>query len=41
MNRPDPDPLIVACAYKKQRIYLFSRREPEDVEEAGVIDFSW
>ena len=26
------DPLAVCTAYKKERFYLFSRREPEDVE---------
>jgi len=28
------DPVILACAYKRERLYLFSRREPEDSEDA-------
>jgi len=26
----DPDPTLIACAYKKSRFYLFSSREPRD-----------
>lgn len=33
---PQRDPLLVATAYKKQRLYLFSRREPADAEDAAV-----
>lgn len=33
---PELDPTIFASAFKKQRIYLFTRREPEDAEETGV-----
>ncbi|KAJ9519253.1 hypothetical protein QJQ45_017913 [Haematococcus lacustris] len=28
-----PDPTLIACAFKRQRLYLFSRREPKDIEE--------
>lgn len=33
---PQWDPTIVASAYKKQRLYLFTRREPADAEDATV-----
>ena len=29
------DPSFVATAYQRQRFYLFSKREPEDTEEAA------
>ncbi|CAD7694703.1 unnamed protein product [Ostreobium quekettii] len=29
------DPVLVCCAFKKHRIYIFSRKEPEDAEESG------
>lgn len=28
------DPTVLCCAFKKHRIYLFSRREPEEAEDA-------
>lgn len=28
------DPVLLCCAYQRQRLYLFSRREPEDSEDA-------
>jgi len=28
----DPDPLLICTAHKKERFYIFSRREPEDAE---------
>ena len=28
------DPVLLCCAYQRQRLYLFSRREPEDTEDA-------
>ncbi|KAF4385461.1 hypothetical protein G4B88_005793 [Cannabis sativa] len=31
---PLTDPTLVCCAFKKHRIYLFSRREPEEPEDA-------
>uniref|UniRef100_A0A7S3QTC1 peptidylprolyl isomerase n=1 Tax=Dunaliella tertiolecta TaxID=3047 RepID=A0A7S3QTC1_DUNTE len=31
---PQPDPTLVCCAFKRQRLFLFSKREPKDVEEA-------
>jgi len=32
----EADPTIVACAFKKNRIYLFSRREPADPESDAL-----
>ena len=32
----DVDATLVACAFRKQRVYLFSRREPEDGDEQGL-----
>lgn len=29
------DPTIVATAFQRQRFYLFSKREPEDTDEAA------
>lgn len=29
------DPTLVATAFQRQRLYLFTRREPEDTEEAA------
>lgn len=29
------DPMIVATAFQRQRFYLFSKREPEDTDEAA------
>ncbi len=29
------DPTLVASAYQRQRFYLFTRREPEDTDEAA------
>lgn len=31
---PLTDPTLICCAFKKHRIYLFSRREPEETEDA-------
>ena len=28
-----PDPTLLACAYGKQRLYLFSHREPADADD--------
>jgi len=28
--------MLLCCAFRKQRLYLFTRREPEDAEEATV-----
>lgn len=36
MKLPERDPTIIATAYKKQRLYLFTRREPADAEDAAV-----
>jgi peptidylprolyl isomerase domain and WD repeat-containing protein 1 len=33
-REPLSDPTLLCCAFKKHRIYLFSRREPEDAEDA-------
>lgn len=33
---PQRDPTLIASAYKKQRLYLFTRREPADAEDATV-----
>ncbi|GLJ43882.1 hypothetical protein SUGI_0914730 [Cryptomeria japonica] len=33
-REPFVDPTILCCAFKKHRIYLFSRREPEEPEDA-------
>eukprot|EP00878_Enallax_costatus_P002186 GHUV01002357.1.p1 GENE.GHUV01002357.1~~GHUV01002357.1.p1 ORF type:complete len:625 (+),score=138.92 GHUV01002357.1:201-2075(+) len=33
---PERDPTIIATAYKKQRLYLFTRREPADAEDAAT-----
>jgi len=32
---PQPDPTLICSAFKRQRIYLFSRREPAELEEGG------
>ena len=32
----ESDPMLVACAYKRQRLYLFSRREPPDTDEVAI-----
>ena len=31
----DGDPTIAATAFQRQRVYLFSKREPEDTDEAA------
>lgn len=41
MKLPEPDPTLVATAYRKQRLYLFSRREPADAEDAAVRGRGW
>ncbi|XP_052198209.1 peptidyl-prolyl cis-trans isomerase CYP71 isoform X2 [Diospyros lotus] len=33
-KEPLTDPTLLCCAFKKHRIYLFSRREPEEPEDA-------
>eukprot|EP00249_Psilotum_nudum_P019322 c27193_g1_i1 orf=184-1833(+) len=33
-REPLTDPTLICCAFKKHRFYLFSRREPEDAEDA-------
>jgi len=33
---PERDPTLVTAAYKKQRLFLFTRREPADAEDAAV-----
>lgn len=33
-KEPLMDPTLLCCAFKKHRIYLFSRREPEEPEDA-------
>ena len=30
------DPTLLCCAYNRQRLYLFTRREPEDTEDAAA-----
>jgi peptidylprolyl isomerase domain and WD repeat-containing protein 1 len=30
------DPLLLTCAYGKQRLYLFTPREPEDADDVGA-----
>jgi hypothetical protein len=35
------DPTLVACAYNRQRFFLFSRREPEDNPEAAEGRCAW
>eukprot|EP00854_Cymbomonas_tetramitiformis_P003437 gene3437-4318_t len=32
----EKDPTLICTAYKKDRLYLFSRREPEDAEDAAT-----
>ena len=36
----ESDPMLVACAYNRQRLYLFSRREPPDTDEACHMQHS-
>lgn len=33
---PERDPTLLCCAFRKQRLYLFTRKEPEDAEDAAV-----
>ena len=33
LKGPESDPTLVACAYNRQRLYLFSRREPADADD--------
>ena len=33
---PQRDPTVMALAFRKPRVYLLSKREPEDVEEAAL-----
>lgn len=33
---PEQDPTLVALAYRKQRLYLFTKREPEDTGDVAV-----
>ena len=32
----ESDPMLVAYAYNRQRLYLFSRREPPDTDEVAT-----
>ncbi|CAL5228960.1 g12192 [Coccomyxa viridis] len=32
----ESDPMLAACAYNRQRLYLFSRREPPDTDEVAT-----
>ncbi|CAH8283507.1 unnamed protein product [Eruca vesicaria subsp. sativa] len=34
-KEPLTDPTIISCAFKKDRIYMFSRREPEEPEDVS------
>ncbi|GBG87427.1 hypothetical protein CBR_g45485 [Chara braunii] len=34
-KEPVVDPTLICCAFKKHRLYLFSRREPEEAEDAS------
>ncbi|GMH11120.1 hypothetical protein Nepgr_012961 [Nepenthes gracilis] len=34
-KEPLTDPTLLCCAFKKNRLYLFSRREPEEPEDAS------
>ncbi|KAF6258211.1 hypothetical protein COO60DRAFT_1295463 [Scenedesmus sp. NREL 46B-D3] len=36
MKLPERDPTLVALAYKKQRLYIFTKREPADAEDASM-----
>uniref|UniRef100_A0A915AK08 peptidylprolyl isomerase n=1 Tax=Parascaris univalens TaxID=6257 RepID=A0A915AK08_PARUN len=38
LKRSEPDPMIVACAYKKNRFYLFTNSEPFSVDESDNAD---
>jgi hypothetical protein len=33
---PERDPTLVTVAYRRQRLYLFTRHEPNDAEDASV-----
>lgn len=35
---PGRDPTLMACAFKRQRLYIFSRREPADADDAAGRD---
>ena len=32
---PQPDPTLLCCAYQRQRLYLFTQREPAEAEDAA------
>lgn len=34
----DPDPTIFCCAYKQQRFYLFTTREPTEPDEENIVE---
>ena len=34
-KQAEGDPTLVAAAYQRQRFYLFTRREPQDTDEAA------
>lgn len=36
ITAPESDPMLVACAFNSQRLYLFSRREPPDTDEVAT-----
>lgn len=31
-----PDPTLLACAFQRQRLYLFTQREPEETDNAAA-----
>ena len=33
---PVRDPTLLCCAFQKQRLYLFTTREPDDTDQAGA-----
>ncbi|VDD92961.1 unnamed protein product [Enterobius vermicularis] len=38
LNKTDPDPMLVACAYRKSRFYLFTNTEPFSTEGSEEND---
>uniref|UniRef100_A0A915PG71 peptidylprolyl isomerase n=1 Tax=Setaria digitata TaxID=48799 RepID=A0A915PG71_9BILA len=38
LKKTDPDPMLVACAYRKGRFYLFTNAEPFSTEENDDVD---
>lgn len=35
-QRKDTDPTLYCTAFKKSRFYIFSKREPQDIEDKSV-----